>query len=134
MSVYYHQGMNNVVAYTLSRLTIGNISHIDDEKKELVKDLHLLARMGVRLTDSSSGGFSVNSSSESTFIVDVKANQHLDTLIMKVKDSVLSKLNESFSLSRDSVLRYKNRLCVPNMNELRSSILQKVMVTDIPSI
>lgn len=93
-----------------------------------------MARLGVRLIDSPSGGVSVHSRSESSFVVYVKDNQHLDPVLMELKEFVLSKLNESFSLSRDSVLRYKNRLCVPNMNELRSSILQKVMVTDIPSI
>ena len=125
MSVYYQQSKHNVVAYTLSRLTINNISHIDDEKKELVKDLHQLARLCVRLKDSPNGGFSVHSSSESSFIVDVKANQHVDTLIMEVKDMVFSKLNESFSLSRHGVLRYHNRLCLPYVNYSRSSILEK---------
>lgn len=40
-----------------------------------------------------------------------------------MKDLVLSKLNESFSLGEDGILRYKNRLCVPNVNNLRSNIL-----------
>ena len=42
---------------------------------------------------------------------------------MKLKHSVLSKWNESFSLGRDGILTYHNRLCVPNVNDLRSSIL-----------
>ena len=42
---------------------------------------------------------------------------------MHNKDSVLNKMNESFSLGGDGSLRYLNRLCVPNVNDLRSSIL-----------
>ena len=36
-----------------------------------------------------------------------------------------SKLNESFLLGGDGVLKYLNILCVPNLNDLRSCILAK---------
>ena len=39
MSVHYHPGKSNVVADALSRLSMGSMSHIDDEKKELVKEV-----------------------------------------------------------------------------------------------
>ena len=45
-----------------------------------------------------------------------------DPIIVEL-DSVLSNLNDSFSLGGDGVLRYQNRLCVPNVNDLWSSIL-----------
>ena len=47
MSVHYHPGKDNVVADALSLLSMGSVSHIDDEKKELVKEVHQLARLGV---------------------------------------------------------------------------------------
>ena len=31
---------------------MGSTAHVEDEKKELVKDVHRLARLGVRLLDS----------------------------------------------------------------------------------
>ena len=40
MSVHYHHGKANVVADALSRLSMGSVSHIDDEKKEFVKEVH----------------------------------------------------------------------------------------------
>ena len=46
MSVLYHPGKANVVADALSRMTMGNVSLIDEAKKELVKDVHRLARLG----------------------------------------------------------------------------------------
>ena len=36
---------------------MGSTAYIEDEKKELVKDIHRLARLGVRLVDSTSGVF-----------------------------------------------------------------------------
>ena len=40
MSVYYHLGKSNIVADALSRLSMGSMSHIDDEKKDLVKEVY----------------------------------------------------------------------------------------------
>ena len=63
MSVYYHPGKANVVTGALSRFSMGSVSRIDDEKKELVKEVYQLERLGVRLTDAPSGGVSVHSCS-----------------------------------------------------------------------
>ena len=123
MSVHYHPGKENVQADALMRLSMGSMYHIDDDKKELVKAIHQLARLGVRLANTPSGCVSVHSNSESSFIVDVKAKQHLDPILMELKDSVLSKKNESLSLWEDGVLSYQSRLCVPNINDLRPNII-----------
>ena len=47
MSVLYHLGKANVVADALSRLSMGSVAHVEDEKKELVREVHRLARLGV---------------------------------------------------------------------------------------
>ena len=57
MSVHYHPCKANVVVDALSRLSMSCVSHIDDEKKELVKEVHQLSRLGVRLVDTQSGVF-----------------------------------------------------------------------------
>ena len=49
MSVNYHQGKANVVADALSRLSMGSVVHVKEKRKDLVKDVHRLARLGVRL-------------------------------------------------------------------------------------
>ena len=49
MSVHYHHGKANVVAYDLSRLTRGSVAHVEEERKELVKDVHRLACLGFSL-------------------------------------------------------------------------------------
>ena len=60
MSVLYHLGKDNVVADALSRMNIDSVSHIEEAKKDLMKDVHRLARLGVRLEDSLNGGFMVH--------------------------------------------------------------------------
>lgn len=38
----------NIIADTLNRVSIGSVADVDDEKKEMVKDVHLLAKLGVK--------------------------------------------------------------------------------------
>ena len=42
-SVLYHPGKANVGADALSRLLMGSVAHIEDDKKELVRDVHRLS-------------------------------------------------------------------------------------------
>ena len=60
MSVHYHLGKTKVVADAL-RWSMGNVSHTDDKKRELVKEVPQLARLGVCLVDTPSGDVSVYS-------------------------------------------------------------------------
>ena len=83
-NVLYHMGKANVAADALRRMRMGSTTHVEDEKKELVKDVHRLERLGVWLVDSTTGGVSFNPSSESS--------------LMKLKESVLIKMDESFAL------------------------------------
>ena len=49
MSVHYHPGKADVVADAFSRLSMGSVAHVEEERKELVKDVHRLYRLGVHL-------------------------------------------------------------------------------------
>ena len=64
MSVNYNLDMANIVADTLSRMTMDTVSHVPNDNKELVKDIHRLARLGVWLECSPKGGFMVHHNSE----------------------------------------------------------------------
>ena len=59
MSVYYHPGKANVVVDALSTLSMGSVAHVEEERKELVKDVHRLARLGVCLMSISDSGVTV---------------------------------------------------------------------------
>ena len=69
INVHYYPGKTNVVVNALRRISLGITTHIEDEKKELVKDVHRLARLGVQLVDSTSGSVSVQSRRVSILIM-----------------------------------------------------------------
>ena len=85
-------------------MTIGSVTHVPNDNKELVRCVHRLARLGVQLKDSRKGGFMVNHNSESFLVVEVKSRTHLDPQLMELKKLVLIKLCESFSQLGDGVL------------------------------
>ena len=98
LSVFYHPRKANKVADGLSHLSVGSVSHIDEDKKDLVNDVQSFSRLGVILEDSLNGHFMVHHNSECSLVVKVKSKKHLDQPLIEVKESVLGKLNESFSL------------------------------------
>ena len=98
ISILYHPSKANVVVDALSRMNVGNVSHVDEAKKDLVIDVHRLARLGVRLEEFPNGGFMVHHNSESYLVIKVKYKQHLGQPLTELKESVLGKINKSFSL------------------------------------
>ena len=48
-----------MVADALSRMTMCNVPHVEEDKKDLVKYVRRLDRLGVRLGDSPNGYFMV---------------------------------------------------------------------------
>ena len=88
-----------------------------------MKEVHRLARLGVRLVDSTSGGVSVHPSYESFLVIEVREGQHLDPVLMELKDSMLVKMNETFSLGDYDILRFQERLCVRDVDDLQTKIV-----------
>ena len=58
-------------------------------------------------------------------MVEGKSKQHLDPLFMELKESILGKLNESFSQGGIGVFRYQGRLCVLDVDNLKKQILEE---------
>ena len=61
-----------------------------------MKDVHMFARLGVQIESSPNGGVVLHHNSTSSLVIEVKSNQHLDPLLLELKESVLEKMNESF--------------------------------------
>ena len=72
MSVLYYLGKANILVDALSRISMDNITHVEDSKKKLVQEVHQLSQLGVRLVDSAEGSVWVQSSSESSLVSKVK--------------------------------------------------------------
>ena len=56
-------------------LSIGSVANIDEEKNDLVKDVHRLGRLGVRLMSISDRGVTVQNAEKSSLVVGVKEKQ-----------------------------------------------------------
>ena len=50
---------------------MGSAPHVEEQKKELVKDVHRLAFLGVRLMSISDNGVTVQNGEKSSFVVEV---------------------------------------------------------------
>ena len=87
--------------------------------------MHKLARLRIQLLHSPKGGFTLHKGSESSFFEDVKSKNHLDPILMDLKEFLLGKSFEAFSKSGDGVLRYQGRLCVLEVHRLRMKIFEK---------
>ncbi|XP_060172736.1 uncharacterized protein LOC132603619 [Lycium barbarum] len=59
VDILYHPGKANVAADALSRKSMGSLADVPSESKEMVRDIHQLASLGVRLADSGDVGVSV---------------------------------------------------------------------------
>ena len=94
MTVIYLPGKDNLVVVSLRQMTIGSVSHVEEERKERLKNVHRLACFGVQLENSPNSAFMVHHNSDSSLVVVVKPMQHLDPLLMELKESILGKLND----------------------------------------
>ena len=56
MSILYHLGKANVVFDALSRLSMRSTMHVNEEKRELAKDVHKLACLGVEFNKRRNSG------------------------------------------------------------------------------
>lgn len=88
MSLLYHPGKANVVANDLSRLSMGNVAYVEEDKKKFISGVHQLSRLGIRLVDSAEGSVWVLNSLESSLVAEVKGKQDRDTSLVKLKDVV----------------------------------------------
>ena len=106
MSVHYHPGKANVVADALSRLSMGSVAHVEEERKELVKDAHSIARLEVRLMSISDSGVPVQNGEKSSFLVEIKEKKDSDPILLEIKGEIHNQREEVFSQGVDGVLLY----------------------------
>ena len=69
MSVLYHPGKANAIVDALSHMNMGSVSHIEEGKKDLQKDVHRLARLGVQFEDFRNFCFMVHNNSDSSLVL-----------------------------------------------------------------
>ncbi|XP_075112237.1 uncharacterized protein LOC142182147 [Nicotiana tabacum] len=116
-TIDYHPGKANVVADTLSRNSLANLT------LSTLPLLLELRAMNVCLSFNSNGSIIANLQVKPVLLEQVQEAQKLDEKLVKWVEEVQNGRESNFSLRKDGTLFYKNRLCVPNEDELRKQIL-----------
>ena len=115
MSVHYHPGKANVVADALSRLSMGSVAHVEEQRKELVKDVHRLARLGVRLMSISDNGVTDQNGEKSSLVVELKKNKTSIQFYLNIR---IQSIIREWRFSPKGEMVY-----FANVGELRQNIL-----------
>ncbi|WMV24378.1 hypothetical protein MTR67_017763, partial [Solanum verrucosum] len=74
-----------------------SVAHVEEERKDLAKDVHRLARLRVCFMSISDGGVTVQNGSESLLVVDVKEKKDSDLILIELKGAVYQHRVEIFS-------------------------------------
>ncbi|XP_070002525.1 uncharacterized protein [Nicotiana sylvestris] len=115
----------NVVEDALSRRSMGSIAHVEAEKRQLTIDIHQLACLGVRFVDSGNRGVVLQNTTKSSLIDKVKERQYEDSKLVELRELVPQKKKPLLELKGEGVLRYRGRLCVPDIAGLRDRIMSE---------
>src|SRR5262249_31149287 len=103
---------------------MGSLAHISVHMRELAKELRDLVDMGVHFEFSDSSGLIAHFQVRPMLIDEIKANQDKDLSLVRLKDEVQTGQVPGFRIV-EGVLRYGDRLCVPDVDGLRQKILHE---------
>ncbi|XP_070057547.1 uncharacterized protein [Nicotiana tomentosiformis] len=112
-------GKANVVADALSRRSLGSLSYLQPEKSEIAREIHQLTNLGVQLLDSGGTKVTIQDTTTSSLVTEVKECQYEDSVLAHYRDATPQKEKTTFEITGDRVLRHRGRLCVPNVAGLR---------------
>ncbi|XP_070014694.1 uncharacterized protein [Nicotiana sylvestris] len=115
-------GKASVVADALSRQSMGSLAHVEAEKRQLTREIHQLACLGVQIVDSGNGGVVLQNTTKSCLIAKVKERQYEDPELVKLRERLPQQKKPLLELKGDGVLRYRGRLYVPDVAGLRGRI------------
>ena len=124
-TILYHPGKANVVADVLSRKSMGSLAHIAPVRRPLVGEIHKLEAEGVHFKLGGPGLLLAHVRAQSSLIEQIKAVQYEDPKLYKLMEDIRNGKESEFSLDQAGVLKCGNRLCVPNVGNLKRTLLEE---------
>ncbi|XP_028053366.1 putative G-type lectin S-receptor-like serine/threonine-protein kinase At1g61610 [Camellia sinensis] len=121
LQIHYHPGKANTVADALSRKNMGDLANLFTEQKELVSELD---KMSVEFKIHGQETVLAAVMAQPTLLEEIKSHQMEDDILKKVCDELETKPKSWFSLV-DSILKFQNRICVPNVLELKWKLMEE---------
>ena len=122
--ILYHPGKANAVADALSRKSMGSLSHIVGQRREIVKELHSLLNEGCSFEMSEDQPMIAQFRVRLNLIDEIKAAQESDPVMKELKEKVQAGQEQRFQVYQ-GVLKLNGRLCVPDVLELKQKILHE---------
>ncbi|XP_070040571.1 uncharacterized protein [Nicotiana tomentosiformis] len=99
VDILYHPGKANVVTDALNRRSMGSLSYLQPGKSGIACDIHKLASLGVRLLDSCDTGITIQDTTTSSLVTEVKERQYEDHVLAHYRDTTPQKDKTPFKIT-----------------------------------
>ncbi|XP_028099053.1 uncharacterized protein LOC114298642 [Camellia sinensis] len=119
LQILYHPGKANTVADALSRKSMGRLSCLLTSQRELLCDLE---RNEIEIVIREQGGILAAISAKPVIIEEIRERQLEDEYMKKIMEELDSKPRPGF-VFENNVLKFQNRLCVPDCGDLRKRVM-----------
>jgi hypothetical protein len=121
-TIQYHPGKANIVADALSRKSAGFMAHLRAKEWRLLEELRDL---NVELSLNSSGVLIANLRVETVIKKKIFEAQQTDTQILHWVEEVKKGSQFEFKVSKDGILRFRGRICVPDDPKVKNQLLEE---------
>jgi hypothetical protein len=119
IGVNYHPGKANVVADALNHRSHVSQLVVDNMPFKLCEEFDMLNLRIVANTEA------MKMEVGSSLLQEIRKSQMEDEKIQEIKRNIKEEKSPGFSEDEDGVLWYKGRICVPNLKELKDTILRE---------
>ncbi|XP_028078926.1 uncharacterized protein LOC114280752 [Camellia sinensis] len=134
LQIHYHLGKANTIADALSRKSMGTLASLVTGQKELAIELD---NMEVDLVLHGQEALMAAVMAQPTLLEEIKLHQIKDEALKKICDELGTKSKSGFSLGFslvDSMLKFQNRICVPNVLNLKQKLMEDAHTSSKDSV